>query len=247
MYAEGLRQHLGANRVRLDLWNVKPGDSIVDFMSEGLDQAEHFILFWSRYAKASGAVENEWQVALMRSFKKELKIVVVCLDDEPVPTILSHRRYLRHQDGFSQCLNELVNFASGGPAADVAIVAKDVYHEITFCRDDTLLIELFSISDEAEIGPFMVTSDVHHSYFEFSSENGREYQILTSDDAKIDDRNRYGIGFRFTDGGVSSNRSAIMRLKKLKSCGPALSRMQIQRSNNWQAVPLTRVTDETKS
>jgi hypothetical protein len=244
-YAEGLRERFGKEKVLLDLWNLAPGDSIINFMNEGLEQATHFVLFWSRNAKNSGAVETEWQVALMRAFRGEVDIVLVCLDDEPVPMVMRQRRYLRHQDGFTECLDELANFAAGAPTPDATILAIDVYHEMTFCRDDSLLIELFSVSENAEIGPFMFTSDIHHSYFGFRSGNGREFQVLTSDDARLDKRNQFGVGFRFTDGGVSIARPANMRLLKLKSCGPALSRLHLQRAERWQALPLNRVTDRT--
>lgn len=244
-YAEGLRERLGIQKVLLDLWNVAPGDSIINFMNDGLEQATHFVLFWSRNAKNSGAVETEWQVALMRAFNGEVNIVLVCLDDEPVPMVMRQRRYLRHQDGFKECLDELANFAAGAPAADAAIVAIDVYHEMTFCRDDSLLIELFSISESAEIGPFMFASDIHHSYFRFRSDNGREFQALTSDVVRLDKQNRFGVGFRLTDGGVSSARPANMRLLKLKPCAPTLSRLHLQRAEGWQALPLNRVTDRT--
>jgi len=244
-YAEGLRERFGEEKVLLDLWKVAPGDSIINFMNEGLEQATHFVLFWSRNAKNSGAVETEWQVALMRAFRGELDVVLVCLDDEPVPMIMRQRRYLRHQDGFTKCLDELANFAAGAPASDTAIVASEVYYEVTFCSDDSLLIELFSVSENAEIGPFMFSSEIHHSYFGFRSDNGREFQVLTSDDARLDMRNQFGVGFRFTDGGVSRTRPANMRLFKLKPCGPTLSRLHLKRAERWQALPLNRVTDRT--
>lgn len=246
-YAEGLRERLCKETILLDLWNVAPGGSIISFMNDGLSQATHFILFWSRNAKNSGAVETEWQAALMRAFSGELDIVLVRLDDEPVPTILGDRRYLRHQDGFQNCLDELASFVAGAPASDATIVAIDIYYEMTFCRDGSLLIELFSVSENAEIGPFMLTSDIHHSHFEFRSGNGRKFQVLTSDDARFDGRNQFGIGFRFTDGGVSSARAASMRLLKLKPCGPTLSRLHVQRDEGWQALPLNRVIDKTVS
>ena len=244
-YAEGLSERLGKEKVLLDLWNIAPGDSIINFMNEGLEQATHFVLFWSRNAKNSGAVENEWQVALMRAFGGELDIVLVCLDDEPVPVVMRQRRYLRHQDGFTECLNDLTNFAAGAPVPDATIVAIDVYYEVTFCRDDSLLIELFSVTENAEIGPFMFTSDIHHSYFDFRSDNGREFQVLETDDARLDTRNQFGVGFRFTDGGVSSARPASIRVLKRKPCGPTLSRLHVQRAGAWQALPLNRVTDRT--
>lgn len=246
-YAEGLRERFGIEKVLLDLWNVSPGDSIINFMNDGLEQATHFVLFWSRNAKNSGAVETEWQVALMRAFRGEVDIVLVCLDDEPVPMVMRQRRYLRHQDGFAECLDELANFAAGTFSPDTTIIAIDIYHEITFCRDGSLLIELCSVSEKAEIGPFMFTSNFHHSYFGFRSDNGREFQVLTSDDARLDKQNQFGVGFRFTDGGVSSARPANMRLLKLKPCGPTLSRLHLQRAEGWQALPLNRVTDRTVS
>ncbi len=233
--------------VLLDLWNVAPGDSIIDFMNEGLGQATHFVLFWSSNARNSGAVETEWQAALMRAFQREIDIVVVRLDDEPIPVVLSQRRYLSHQDGFEECLGQLTNFAGGVPAPEATIVALDVYHELTFSRDDSLLIELLSVSESAEIGPFMFASDTHYSYFDFRSGNGREFEVFTSDNASLDGRNQFGIGFRFTDGGVSSARRANMRLLKLKPCGPTLSRLHVQRGAGWQALPLNRVIDMTET
>lgn len=112
-YAEELSKHIGKDQLLIDGWNIKPGESIIDFMSGGIDQATHFVLFWSKNSNSSAAVKEEWQAALMKSHKGTLHIVIVKIDNEPLPAILAHRLYIDHQYGFGKCVSELIKFSTG--------------------------------------------------------------------------------------------------------------------------------------
>lgn len=244
-YGQALRQQVDPNQVLLDSWILSPGDSIVDFMNQGIDSATHFVLFWSRNANKSRAVKCEWQAALMKSFRGEIRFIVVRLDDEPVPAILGHLKYIRHNEGYASCSRDLRAFVNGGLDPTFEIVANEVYYEVTFCRDDSLLIKLVSIGEVSEIGPFMLTSDTSHSFLQWRSEEGRNFETLVSDEASLDGRSRYGLGFRFLADGLTRTRPAYMRLLKLRRCAPELSRLHVKRNERWEALPLNDVVDET--
>lgn len=244
-YADALGQRIGKEKILLDSWTVRPGESIIDFMNNAIGGASHFILFWSKNASRSAAVKEEWQAALMKAHRGFLQIVVVRLDNEPVPPILAHRRYLEHISGSDSCLNELLSFYGGTLESSKIINASDLYYEVTFCKDDSLLFHIYSISELPEIGPFLISTDTHHSYFNFQAVIDRDFDVLVTDDAWFDGRSAYGIGFKFKSGGITKNDPAIIRLVKLRQCGPIISRLHIQRKNGLQALPLNRATDLT--
>lgn len=244
-YAEHLANEFGRERIKLDLWSARPGDSIIEFMSKGIEKSSHFVLFWSAAAARSSAVQDEWQAALMKSYSGELSIVVVKLDETDVPPILAHRVYINHADGIECCAAQLIEFASGSDLENKVTVADDIYYHVTFCSDDSLLIELYSVSEALEIGPFMVTSNVHHDYLHFVCETDHEIENIVAQDVTFDGRNAYGLGFRFKVGGISCVKPAKIRLVKLKKCGVTLSRLQLKSGGKWNALPLNKVTDQT--
>lgn len=93
----------------------------------------------------------------------------------------------------------------------------------------------------------MFTSDTHHSYFHISPEDGRDFDIATTEDASLGGKSQYGIGLKFRDGGIAKDRGSKFRILKLKECGPYISRLHIKRFDRWYALPINRVTDNTIS
>ena len=63
--AEELVKLYGKNSILIDCFNVKPGDSIIDFMNQSLETFTHFIFFISRNSIKSYMVSLEWKNALI--------------------------------------------------------------------------------------------------------------------------------------------------------------------------------------
>ena len=72
--------------VWFDEWNIKLGDSITRGISTGLEEADTFLILWSKNAERSGWMPLEFSSFLHRRAQdQELKIVPIMLDDTPLP------------------------------------------------------------------------------------------------------------------------------------------------------------------
>ena len=96
---EKIASLLGKERCWLYEWEVKPGESIFLF-DRGITDSRIFTLFWSKNAALSQWVEEETNQARIRlSRDKGFRLVVVILDDTPLPDSLGHRYYIDGKKG----------------------------------------------------------------------------------------------------------------------------------------------------
>lgn len=118
--------------VWFDEWIINPGDSIAKSISEGLTKTTHFILLWSKNARASKWVEREMFSVLPSLIeKKSLKVIPVLLDNTPLPKIIRDLKYLKYNAGSEKDRNSLIKSITGKAATQNyirAVVKK--YHEM---------------------------------------------------------------------------------------------------------------------
>lgn len=128
--------------VAFDKWSVGLGDSLIAFMDEGLDNATHVILMWSKNAAESGWVREERRAALAQAVNTgKPKVIVVRLDNEPLPPLLSDRRYHRWKGGTEEDRDALVNAVlarSPGDSYVRAVVRKAAELTIDLDGDNPL-------------------------------------------------------------------------------------------------------------
>ncbi len=89
-----LQEIFGINKVFYDSWSIQPGDGIIDKMSEGLEQCQYFFLFVSKNSLDSNMVKLEWQNALIKAVKSELRIIPIRIDYSLIPPVLLQTLYL---------------------------------------------------------------------------------------------------------------------------------------------------------
>lgn len=86
-------------QVWLAAWKIRPGDSILGTVNEGLEQFDIFLLVWSSSAAASRWVEFEVNSALTRAIHNpSCKFIPVILDDTPLPPIIQDIAYSDARD-----------------------------------------------------------------------------------------------------------------------------------------------------
>lgn len=73
----------------LDQDVLVPSDSLVDEISAGLERMTHFVLFWSAACVGAPWVEKELRAATMRLVESHTPMIIVRMDDTPVPAILA--------------------------------------------------------------------------------------------------------------------------------------------------------------
>ena len=83
-----LKNKYGEDSVFYDSWSIKPGDGIIDKMNNGLEKCDFFFFFISNNSIHSEMVKLEWQNALVKAAKKELRFIPVRVDNCSMPDIL---------------------------------------------------------------------------------------------------------------------------------------------------------------
>lgn len=109
-----LNQVFGQSNVFYDSWSIQPGDGIIDKMNSGLENCRYFFLFVSRNSLESNMVKLEWQNALIKFVKGDLKIVPVRLDASLLPSVLTQTLYLDiYTNGIEVVLKQMVDVIKG--------------------------------------------------------------------------------------------------------------------------------------
>ena len=84
----------GQEKIFYDSWSIQPGDGIIDKMDEGLRGCKFFFFFVSKNSLLSKMVKLEWQNAIIKATRGDVRIVPVKLDDCMMPDILLQTLYI---------------------------------------------------------------------------------------------------------------------------------------------------------
>lgn len=112
--AHALAAAHGKDKVFYDSWSIRPGDSIIAAMNDGLARATYVFVFFTKNALASNMVSLEWYNALMLSAKGKLRIVPVRSDEGSLPVLLSDRLYIDlYTHGIEAAVRQMVDLVRG--------------------------------------------------------------------------------------------------------------------------------------
>ena len=112
--ATRLYKIFGQANVFYDSWSIQPGEGIIEKISVGLGECKFFFLFVSKNSIDSNMVKLEWQNALMKHVKGELKFVPVRLDSTLLPPVLLQTLYLDlYTNGLEVVISQMVSVING--------------------------------------------------------------------------------------------------------------------------------------
>ena len=112
--AEELRKLFGEDKIFYDSWSMKPGESLVGKMSEGLQNCSHFFLFMSETSLKKPMVRLEWHNGLIKSLKDSSSFIPVRIDNISPPAILTTTLYLdMYNRGLPQTIEDMKLLVSG--------------------------------------------------------------------------------------------------------------------------------------
>lgn len=103
-------------------WEIKPGDSIVQKIDEGLGGCNVFIIVVSENSVRSRWVQEELSSAQVRRIEQEARIIPVRLDDSPVPTVINHLHWVRmtpNEDDFDVLLKAIFGVSEKPPVGEI--------------------------------------------------------------------------------------------------------------------------------
>ena len=90
-----VHESLGPNVAWLDRVEIEWGEPFLERLARGLEQATHFLLFWSANAADSKWVRLELHMAFIRSIEeKAIRLCVIRLDESELPLYLKPYQFL---------------------------------------------------------------------------------------------------------------------------------------------------------
>lgn len=111
--------------VFFDEWSIEFGESIPGAISTSLENFDAMVLFWSREAKSSAWVREEFQASVSMFIEHESRaFVVVKLDSTELPALVAHRKWIDGRHGSPDRITaDLVGTSdrgaqTGSPASD---------------------------------------------------------------------------------------------------------------------------------
>lgn len=91
--AYALEQNFGEENVFYDDWSIKPGENIIERMSEGLENSRYFFFFITENSLKSQMVSLEWTSAL-KARSENMQFIPIRAENVNVPFIISALNYL---------------------------------------------------------------------------------------------------------------------------------------------------------
>lgn len=109
-FVRGLAVDLAAigHQPWVDEWQILAGESIVEKVGAGIENADFMVVVLSKNAISSQWVENEWQAKYWTEVNEKRVIVIpVVIDDYTVPTLLRAKKYVDFRQDYTAALELL--------------------------------------------------------------------------------------------------------------------------------------------
>lgn len=107
-------------RVWLDTYELLPGDSLVEKITQGVQTSDYLLVILSRSSVQSQWVQREIGIAYQRNREAStLRVIPVLIDDSDVPVNLAETVYVDLRLGYEEGLARIVAAVSSRPADSV--------------------------------------------------------------------------------------------------------------------------------
>lgn len=157
-FANRLAEVFGRDNVFYDSWSIQPGDGVIDKMDEGLTRLHHFFFFVSGDSLKSKMVKLEWQNALIKAMKNDIKFIPIRLDQSEMPAILKQILYLDvFTNGFEVVLRQMIDVVNGNSIFHGdARTYENVKSHVKVLSEKEIEIEIFAITYMEPISRYVV-------------------------------------------------------------------------------------------
>jgi TIR domain len=235
-----------------DEWEIRPGDSIIDKINEGISGCEVFIVVISRNSVASRWVREELNAAVIRRIRDQARLIPVRLDNSEVPALLSSLKHVdlsRYEAGLRELVEGVAGHDSRPPLGRIA--------------DNPRLANPYNLSDLAlRLGKWLLDQDTDgldyqlYDLTEFVSLSSRiEPQDLENSARELEDLGfvelqyysaiptagpRHGLPFALVDLLDYDPKQDILRVAKALSAGQRMGGDELRESTGLDVLRLNR-------
>lgn len=140
-----LSTRYGKDNVFYDSWTIKPGDSIIEKMSDGLTRCKYFFFFISENSLKSAMVNLEWQPALYKAAKEGIKFIPIKVDDSYQPAILIDKLYINmYEDGIDTTLTRIIDIIENRDSSIYNATFQNITYTIDRKTDSEYLVTVLA-------------------------------------------------------------------------------------------------------
>lgn len=115
--------------VWLDRWELNVGDSLIEKIQDGLQDASALLVVLSKASLESQWCKKELSVGLLRELE-ERKVVVlpILLEDCSIPLLLRDKVYADFRSNFDEGWHSVISAIAGVTSLDMGRIDDDTYH-----------------------------------------------------------------------------------------------------------------------
>ena len=142
---------LSGHDVIIDINDLTPGMNVIEFMNNAIEKADFFIILYSRNTRSAKWQQEESSAALWQEVQNNEKtIIVVRIDDEPLPPLLATKTYLHlsqeNTESYKEVLEQLLssihenNHTSASGVVSKAFTAATETHFVVSALNTSVIV-----------------------------------------------------------------------------------------------------------
>lgn len=231
----------GREKVFYDSWSIQPGDGVIDKMNSGLESCKYFLFFISANSLDSPMVRLEWQNALIKAAKNDIKFIPIRVDRSEVPVLLTQTVWIDlYSNGLEVSLRQVTEVCSG---ENIYKPSSKVFSNLRAdmqVRGRIYEIEVLADYFMEPISNFMIAFGNDIADLEFSIPGEAAYRSSNPDSIKLSDNRTANIKILGLDRPTTPGHPVKLHVEAKQGVQLILVAVMHERSKGqWAAIPLT--------
>jgi len=241
--AQRLSTVFGRENIFYDSWSIQPGDGIIDKMDEGLRNCKFFFFFVSKNSLMSKMVKLEWQNAIIKATKGDVRIIPVKLDDCMMPDILLQTLYIDIfgqglENGIRQMIDVIQGRSTYRPGAQIYQNIRGYIKEGT----KELTIEFRAETYLEPISQYLILIGNNEGEIEVKCESDGMFRSGFNKDLQLNTGLRTNAFFVGVERGTTPGFPFVVKLiQKTDQPIKLNGLMRAVRQNEFQMIPVIKV------
>ena len=237
-----LREAVGQQAVFYDSWSMQPGDGIVDKMNDALGETRLFLFFVSKNSLQSNMVKLEWQNAVMKQARGDLKIVPVKLDDCLMPPILMQSIYIDlFGNGLEIATRQIVDVLAGRNTFQPGPQRFSNLHAYAHSEADKTTIEIHAEHYLEPISNFLFLTKGGKDDFEYTMKSASMCLSGFHEEMELTNGSKYNaFALSVEKGTVPGFPFVVEFARKGKSTAQIELVMHEKKRGEWSTIPFSQ-------
>lgn len=232
---------VGQDAVFYDSWSMQPGDGIVDKMNDALGETRLFLFFVSINSLKSNMVKLEWQNAVMKQARGDLKIVPVKLDGCLMPPILMQSIYIDlFGHGLEIATRQIIDVLEGRNTFQVGPQEFSNLHAYKYDDGGGVIIEIHAEHFLEPISSFLFLTNGEKEELSCTVTTASMCMSGFQEGLKLTNGAIYNAYSRSVDKGTVPGFPFIVRFEKIENSTAEIEVVMHEKTRNqYSAIPLT--------